>query len=366
MKKTLRDKDILLPSRNVNDLYRDYVGNRLGGDRLFYRAVVIAIDTVGGVLEQTPSNPRNSIKARLLTDSANSFLDNDDLHIFWPMFPYDFFPIKEGEHVYVLFEDENKQNGLWMTRIPEPNNVDQRNIVPGILKFQQANPDVQITERMVQDLDSDPPPITGSQEFVQETNPPPQFQARIGDRVIQGSNNTIIILGTDRSADVLSGQLAPDSGAILFIAGRQTEPDIDPTNDLSTIEITMNSDVDTKYNTPSTVGAGTTQNAPDAAVVIKSNQLRIIARNGMKIFVEGGDLNIDAKNINIGGTNSSGHNAVLGDQLVSVLNSLLSAIEAITVPTGVGPSGPPVNSAQFQQISQQLNNILSQTVNVKP
>jgi len=38
-------------------------------------------------------------------------------------------PLKETEHVYVVFEDESKLAGLWITRIPEPNNLDNPNYV---------------------------------------------------------------------------------------------------------------------------------------------------------------------------------------------------------------------------------------------
>ncbi len=51
--------------------------------------------------------------------------------------------------------------------------------------------------------------------------------------------------------------------------------------------------------------------------------------------------------------------AVLGNQLVSVLSDLLTAIKALTVPTAVGPSGTPLNAVQFEAVGQKLNSILS-------
>lgn len=51
---------------------------------------------------------------------------------------------------------------------------------------------------------------------------------------------------------------------------------------------------------------------------------------------------------------------VLGDTLKKTLEDLITAIKAITVPTAMGPSGTPINFAQFDSINAQLSNILSQ------
>lgn len=59
--------------------------------------------------------------------------------------------------------------------------------------------------------------------------------------------------------------------------------------------------------------------------------------------------------------------SVLGQQLVSVLSELLSALSALTVPCSSpgSPSGPPVNIDQFTSINGKLNTILSQSVKLK-
>ena len=51
---------------------------------------------------------------------------------------------------------------------------------------------------------------------------------------------------------------------------------------------------------------------------------------------------------------------VLGDTLKSTLEDLISAIKTITVPTAMGPSGTPINFAQFDAINTTLSSILSQ------
>lgn len=112
-------------------------------DRHYRRAVVLAVDLLGGQL-QNPSasggisfrtrdgsqasypalvgveNPRGAIKARVLTDGLDRLIDDVDLRIYWPMFPQDQMgtPISPGEHVYVVFEDEGLSHGLWVSRVP--------------------------------------------------------------------------------------------------------------------------------------------------------------------------------------------------------------------------------------------------------
>ena len=54
---------------------------------------------------------------------------------------------------------------------------------------------------------------------------------------------------------------------------------------------------------------------------------------------------------------------VLGNTLKDLLSQLISAITALTVPTPHGPSGAPLNSAQFNQIKSQLDKMLSQLSN---
>jgi len=46
--------------------------------------------------------------------------------------------------------------------------------------------------------------------------------------------------------------------------------------------------------------------------------------------------------------------------LKKTLNDILTALQQLTVPTGVGPSGVPVNTAQFSQIQQDLSNYMEE------
>jgi hypothetical protein len=46
------------------------------------------------------------------------------------------------------------------------------------------------------------------------------------------------------------------------------------------------------------------------------------------------------------------------DSLQNVLSDLIDAINSITVPTGTGPSGTPINSPSFNNIKLRLQKIL--------
>lgn len=72
--------------------------------------------------------------------------------------------------------------------------------------------------------------------------------------------------------------------------------------------------------------------------------------------------NVSGKTVTVGaGANEPG---VLGDTWKGLLGEVLDAIVQLTVPTGTGPSGIPINSTQFIAIKARLQTALSQTVKV--
>lgn len=73
-------------------------------------------------------------------------------------------------------------------------------------------------------------------------------------------------------------------------------------------------------------------------------------------------VEIKSKKIN---HNSGKEPMVLGDSLKSILSDILDAINKITVPTALGPSGTPVNSAEFSAIKQRLDEIKSKISNLE-
>lgn len=109
-------EDLLNPERDFFRLVRDYNDGKLTDNRLFYRAVVIAAATFPGELESEPPCPVGSVRARIYTRGLDANIPNDALTVFYPLFPGDI--PQPGEHVYVIFEDENFSSGLWVSKIP--------------------------------------------------------------------------------------------------------------------------------------------------------------------------------------------------------------------------------------------------------
>lgn len=50
--------------------------------------------------------------------------------------------------------------------------------------------------------------------------------------------------------------------------------------------------------------------------------------------------------------------ATENESLLDIMTDLITAIEQLTVTTGVGPSGAPINLAQFTAVKQRLTNLL--------
>ena len=121
-----------------------------------FRAHVYAIDTEGGNLEnpdgdsspplqQTvtdgdgtrtydvkalvgPENPPDSVKARIIGSNIDQGVNDDELRVYWPMFPGLSNP-SPGELVYVVFEDAERDHGLWIAKVPFDNRYRNPNSV---------------------------------------------------------------------------------------------------------------------------------------------------------------------------------------------------------------------------------------------
>ncbi len=216
----------------------------------------------------------------------------------------------------------------------------------------------------------------------------PDFTVRVGDRAIHGSNNTLILLTRDRINKPDSGE-KKESGSIFLIAGRKKkeEINIEKDGDASVILISMKSEVDANFGIKD-MKAGKDAKA-DASIVVRSNEIRISARKGMKIIVDKGDLyikadgkvnvestdditiktdkkvDIKADKIHVGGDS---HPAVLGDKLETQWNNMKSAIETWTksvmyqTPMGGPTTGPGNPSLSIDSWSSSNN---SSNVKVK-
>ena len=73
---------------------------------------------------------------------------------------------------------------------------------------------------------------------------------------------------------------------------------------------------------------------------------------------------VESPSIKIGSNNAE-ESMVLGNKLEALLDELITAINAMTVPTPVGPSGPPINAPQFSGIKAKLKTMLSEKTKVE-
>lgn len=307
--------------------------------------------------------PPNTIIGRLVRDNPTGA---EESQYFFPMFPpHMMFPVKAGEHVWAFFENGNKENayGFWMFRISEPRNVDDVNLTHADRKFHvskvkgtqdkfeqnsddevphfgngpvRKDGDDEITsapgasyggdeksyERLIRDSDSGK---------VSDFEDVPRFKKRPGDLAVQGSNNTLIVLGTDRTGaaaeldtDDKKGKIAKGkpttdkkgkAGSIDVVVGRgqgtktkpkkvvknslnndevskapqndiQSEGDPDFETDLGRIYLSMKTDVDKNFNVNLKTIPKTQVGDGEPAGVIKVDHLRIIARKTIKLLVQ--------------------------------------------------------------------------------
>ena len=227
----------------------------------FYRAVVVdVLNDVNlysaeelQVIQQEVENPgvlvsapRNSIVARVVTNAKDRRMSSSIvLYPFLP--PHLSLPVKSGEHVWIIFENEftSRRIGYWMWRISEPEFVDDVNYTHADRKFNSLGFKTSREKANSQQQDSAPSFPNGAETsstftlkgendyetIVKNSNsnldftpePVPRFHKRAGDTVLQGSNNTLIVLGEDRIGPVRKTseeQEKDQAGTIDIVAGR--------------------------------------------------------------------------------------------------------------------------------------------------
>jgi len=176
----------------------------------------------------------------------------------------------------------------------------------------------------------------------------PEFVKRVGDRVIAGSNNSMIVFGTDRPTDIDSGYGDINSlgggkraGSCHIIVGRAGE-NPDPIDDKSFIYLSMKTDVDD--NLELTFEEETND---VAAAVVKSDALRFVARENLKISVGGayifmksdGTVIIDGPKIELG--SDATERVIKGETFTRIFAGHAHA-------TATGNSGPPLPNPDLQ------------------
>ena len=318
--------------------------------------------------------PRNSILARVVSQGVDK-RDQTPL-LFYPTLSHTHQPLKPGEHVWVFFESDRStlEQGFWLSRIVEPRDVDDPNFTHADRKFsdQREKTTVQRLEeegalaglsaasrsRLERAGGSGPRFPNGGDTEASFTlagiddyeriaaeadageaivlEPVPRFSKRPADWVAEGSNNSVIVLGTDRTgaplqrgSSALEGFPETDkrqaAGMFDIVAGRGTESptsakevtnarrlletdkqlsgepraegDPDFENDAARLYGAMDTDVDANFGKPLPKlngGAEPVKVSEGPVVVAKSDHVRVIAReDGTIRIVKEGDENVD-------------------------------------------------------------------------
>jgi hypothetical protein len=169
----------------------------------------------------------------------------------------------------------------------------------------------------------------------------PRMGRRVGDNLIAGANNATILLGRDRQGSVDSGYgslndsgKGEGAGAIHLIVGRTGEdPSVE--TDKATVYLSAKTDPDSLARTEQ---IGTNRTA-QSGIVLRADCTRISSRTDFKVSVGRAYLTMDSSGVvTIEGDISLGEGAaqriIRGEAFSSFWNT-------VTVPTPMGPSGPP-------------------------
>lgn len=315
--------------------------------------------------------PRDSIIARLISDQIDQ--RNSTPAIFYPLIPHLRLPLKPGEKVWVVFENPDtprgRDLGYWVSRINERIDVEDPNFTHGSrIHVDASTPDT--SDKFIangtgatstnkpgfpnggnttesRDLDEPDAYETINKNAignrVSSREAVPRYNKRPNDWVAEGSNNSLLVLGEDRtgpagdvSGDKVVGRPSKDKGKASgmwdLVVGRGVgtkkklpddgetpvgtappvisntrgdletnkdpkkanpqEGDPDFENDLSRIYGAMDTDVDGNFGKPlPKLSNGVTPDAINsgAGIIYKTDHHRIISRKdgSIRIIKEG-------------------------------------------------------------------------------
>lgn len=314
--------------------------------------------------------PRNSIIGRRIMGNGTGA--SEKTMVFYPFLPpHISLPSKPGEHVWVLIENPDakvNELGYWICRIVDPHFIEDVNHTHSNRQFDKSfqpgtiaqaegtdTPKYEFPNGVVDEQDGsryiigDTATIPGAEKSYEDLltksdaskqiqyEPIPRYKKRPGDTAFEGTNNTLIVLGTDRTAQIadydsdqnkgktpkspaddLNG---PGAGSIDIVAGRgQTkdtagksaqnsvgnkelgkskkelsdkEGDPDLSNDRSRVLISQRTKPDKNFKLVKAVtkltskGAVKDEDNGSGAIVIKTDKIRFIARQDLIIMVTG-------------------------------------------------------------------------------
>lgn len=315
--------------------------------------------------------PRNTIIAkRVMGNDAGASEKTMVLYPFFP--PHLAFPAKPGEHVWGVFEQPDakvNEIGYWMCRIVDPNFVEDVNhthsnrqfdksFKPGIKDTYEGNddPKYEFQNGVIDVKDGERYTVAGTasidgdeksyEQLLKDTDASkiiqyeavPRYRKRPSDVAFEGTNNTLIVLGTDRTGPVSDydtdqnkGKIPKPTnddistgaaGSIDIVVGRgQTdttfgkevenslgrkelgkskkeladkEGDVDFKTDSSRILVAMKTKTDKNLNlegfNKSIKGSSLSDSGSgDAAIVAKSDKIRLVGRSDIELIVTGVD-----------------------------------------------------------------------------
>lgn len=96
----------------------------------------------------------------------------------------------------------------------------------------------------------------------------------------------------------------------------------------------------------------------DVALTVDSDKIEVLKGENVSVLIDTDSLMVQAGQTTVKATTKGVTLAKGSSGLKKTLDDLLTAIQKMTVTTGVGPSGPPINMADFVKVQQDLNNYL--------
>jgi len=326
--------------------------------------------------------PRNTLIGRPYDYKTESPVASNASFLLFPVFPSHLsLPCKPGESVWVFHEStraEHTSTGWWLSKVVDFGFCDDVNIAPSTRSIESSNwSDIDSNSSGAQKnyyeyrsgkrlpdgrTNKDFSPIVVPDENFFENlilkspsgrtiirEPVPRFKKRPSDLVLEGSNNSLIVLGTDRNGPSVDIQKTDDyflslaenqkalneksllpgsdekegAGSIDLVVGRgqtsktmgeiseiesveiqgkkigkelskhpgslnENEGDPDFVNDKSRVLISQRTKIDQKLNISETnqkFGLSDSENG-DGSVMTKSDKIRIIARKDAQILVK--------------------------------------------------------------------------------
>jgi hypothetical protein len=252
--------------------------------------------------ENLKNLPRNSLAVKILSNAESKSNGGDEGEVIcYPFFSSHLsMPVKPGEEVWVMFEEYDPPGrsaiGYWISRVHGPRHVEDANYAYNRRTYKTSTSSASSKKRTSdkfsekesdsslaadpsspKQLDSTESPTTSPTEIIEliqyagkvhRFDPVPRYTKRPGDFVLQGSNNSLLMLGEERGH---TGLVDPKTSASLLevIGGK---PAIDMvvgrkmTSTAKTVRMELlNSEIDKRVGPDESSNEGEANFADDAA-----------------------------------------------------------------------------------------------------